>query len=1102
MGGCAARNSDQCVSVNVGCREGRKAAVTRGKLPILYVKEWGVRALVDTGSDSTIVAVDSYKQIAGNGDIEPCKCTVRTMSGVKPLVGELSVDFTPLVGKKVIEVVHVAELPSGKYEMILGSDLMTRAGGKISTDVRKWKIRLGNKRYEVDNGLKRSKHVEVSAMARENGVVQIKNEITEAYRPVFYSEGEKLPATGRVRHSIELIDEKPVWVPPRRYPEAQKEIISREIKEMLEGDIIRQSKSPFSSPLWVVPKAPGPNGEERYRVVVDYRALNKRTKPDRYPLPHFGDMVDRMWGAKIFSTLDLKSGYHQILMDPRDAEKTAFTFKRGHYEFIRMPFGLSNAPATFQRLMDEFLVGLSEDYVQVYMDDIIVFSEDVHVHREHLLELLDRLREFNLRVSLDKTRLFCKEVRFMGHILSEEGVRTDPEKIQAIQTIPVPQNVKELRSFLGLANYYRKFIANYADIAESLTALTKKGVKYVIDGKARGSFERLKEALSNAPVLMFPNFHEGFTLTTDASQLAAGAVLSQGTPEGERPVAYASRKFIPAETRYSAIERELLAIVWGVEHFRPYLWGRKFTVRTDHKPLLWVDKLKESSARVTRLKEKLAPYEFRLIHTKGTQNVVADFLSRNVNTMEANGGDREETEVPPAGITTERSTARSLRVLDVKNEIVNNKLWQLIVGVIPGREILTSLHRYKKQRVVTVKIGEEVAEPEIISTFDRIVGKDKVHYLYFESDLFKTVITREYGNGNIAPESIIIECKKRVETIENEVEQEEIILAHHLGKSNHRGVNETLMYLKRSYYWQDMLTKIREVLSGCEVCARAKYVRVPREAPQMLTPVVSQPLERVQVDIFQWEGSRYLTMIDEATRVAYAAKIKNKAAQTIKAVLLGMFGVFGCPKLLIMDQGKEFKNAIIGKLLDEFQIEVHYTTPGHPRSHALIERLHGTLTEHLQLHKIGKQITGEEAMSRSILAYNSSVHSATNRVPHEDLLGIFGGKRIDTKSIADERLRSQCRQMEVKDKRVKKINNRKHVDRDYTYNVKKGDLVFRKNFCKRLKGDERYKGPFVVDECLPRNRIVIVEAGRPGAKRLITHLNEIRIVKSVNNVIS
>lgn len=485
--------------------------------------------------------------------------------------------------------------------------------------------------------------------------------------------------------------------------------------------------------------------------------------------------------------------------------------------------------------------------------------------------------------------------------------------------------------------------------------------------------------------------------------MAAGAVLSQGTAEGERPVAYASKKFTPCETRYSAIERELLAIVWAVEHFRPYLWGRKFLVKTDHKPLLWVGKLKESSARVTRLKERLTPYDFDLVHTKGIQNVVADFLSRHVNAI--------ETADPP--FNEERP-----RPWDTKPETINTKLWQVIVKEVPGRGFRPGLKRYHKQRIFQVEVGTETPEEEVVEGYNQILGGGNIFHIYLETERQRELLKELYTARKVGEEATLVECQKMVETVFDPERQERILEAYHKGVNNHRGIGATLADLRRRFYWWDMVGTIQTHILQCDVCARAKYVRIPKERPQMLTPTAKYPLERVQADLFQWEGNKFLVLVDEATRLAMVQKVQNKTARMIHTTLLQLFAAHGRPRTLIMDQGKEFKNRLLEELLKDLEIKGHFTTPGHPRSHGMVERLQGSLTEHLQLLRFGRHLTGEEAMWRAVLAYNSSVHSGTDRVPFEEMRGVGPDGQQHPEEYFQGRQEKQIRQARRKERRV------------------------------------------------------------------------------------
>lgn len=448
------------------------------------------------------------------------------------------------------------------------------------------------------------------------------------YSDIFYLEGDNLSFTNEIKHQINTKDNKPIYTKSYRYPHVHKEEVKNQISKMLDQKIIQPSTSPWSAPVWVVPKKMDASGKPKWRVVIDYRKLNEITVDDKYPLPNISDLLDQLGKCQYFTTLDLASGFHQIEIDPQDVPKTAFTVENGHYEFVRMPFGLKNAPSTFQRVMDNILMGIQNERCLVYMDDIIVYSPSVHEHVSRLSEVFKRLRKAHLKIQPDKCEFLRKEVAYLGHVITPEGVKPNPSKVECIKNFPMPKNAKEIKSFLGLCGYYRRFIANFAKISKPLTRLLQKNIEFKFDEECRKAFEILKEALMTSPILIYPNFEEPFILTTDASAFAIGGVLSQGHIGKDLPIAYASRTLCKAEAKYSTIERELLAIIWAVKHFRPYLFGRKFKLVTDHRPLTWLFSITDPGSRLARWRLKLEEYDYEIIFKPGKTNKNADALSR------------------------------------------------------------------------------------------------------------------------------------------------------------------------------------------------------------------------------------------------------------------------------------------------------------------------------------------------------------------------------------------------------------------------------------------------------------------------------------------
>lgn len=386
--------------------------------------------------------------------------------------------------------------------------------------------------------------------------------IIHSFNDVFYLPGDKLSCTSVVKHSIPLESNCiPIHSKQYRLPESSKFEIKRKIPEMLKDGIIKNSSSPWNSPLLIVPKTSG--GQKKFRLVVDFRKLNQITIGDSYPLPNISEILDQLGKANYFSTLDLANGFHQIMLDPKDSCKTAFSTGTGHYEFLRMPFGLKNAPSTFQRLMNNVLIGLNEVKCFVYLDDIVVYGYDLLDHNNRLYEVLTRLKKHNLKLQPSKCFFLRREICYLGHIISSDGVRPDPSKIEVIEKFPKPQNPKEIKSFLGFVGYYRRFIKNFANLAEPLNNLLRKETQFDWCALCENSFTKLKSYLVKPPILQFPDFEKRFYLTTDASDIAVGAVLSQlhGKNEYDLPIAYASRSLNSTERKYSVIERELLAIV-------------------------------------------------------------------------------------------------------------------------------------------------------------------------------------------------------------------------------------------------------------------------------------------------------------------------------------------------------------------------------------------------------------------------------------------------------------------------------------------------------------------------------------------------------------
>ena len=458
------------------------------------------------------------------------------------------------------------------------------------------------------------------------------DQLLEKYKDLFAEDMTQLGKTRLETHHIPVTMDRPIQSRMFQYKdEVTKNFIKEECKKMLEAGVIEECQSPWAANVVVVKKK---NGNSR--LCIDYRKLNEITITDSFPMPRVDDIFDSMKGAKWFSSLDLASGYWQMEMKEEDKDKTAFRTHNGLYRFKRMPFGLKNAPASFQKMMNIVLRGYEGNFAHVYIDDINVYSKTFEEHMEHLEKVFERIKEAGLKMQRAKCSFIKAELEFLGHIVSREGIKVDPEKVEKVKNWPRPTTTKHIQQFMGLVGYYRRFLKDLSKIAGPLYKLTRKDKD---TGKTQPfewtetqekAFNIIKEMLISAEVMVYPDFNKQFFITTDAAKVGLGAVLQQKDENGKlKPIAYASKSLVEAEGRYSATELELLAIVWAVRKWNPYIANTQFTVYTDHKPLAGLIKQQSPlESRINRLVSKLAGYNITIEHISGKSNCVADALSR------------------------------------------------------------------------------------------------------------------------------------------------------------------------------------------------------------------------------------------------------------------------------------------------------------------------------------------------------------------------------------------------------------------------------------------------------------------------------------------
>lgn len=512
------------------------------------------------------------------------------------------------------------------------------------------------------------------------------------------------------------------------------------------------------------------------------------TMEDKFPMPNIEVLFSKLGNSQYFTTLDLAKGFHQIPISRNDRHKTAFSTHTGHYEFTRMLFGLKNAPASFQWMMNEVLHDLINNICVVYLDDILVFSTSLSEHITSLRAIFQRLSEYNLKVQIDKCNFFKRESEYLGHVITHKGIKPNPDKISAIQRVEIPKTVKQIRSFLGLTGFYRKFIKDYSKVALPMISRLKKGA--VIDTNDQlyiDSFNKLKKLICSSPVLVYPDFEKKVVLTTDASNEALGAVLSQNG----HPVAFTSRTLNRHELNYSTIEKELLAIVWATKYFRPYLYGRKFKIQTDHRPLIWLNSLKEPNMKLQRWKLKLNEYDFDVEYIKGKTNQVVDFLSRvDVNILED-----EVHDTIVSDLATIHSGVENLNdYIGISESAVNIYKNQIVIELgVADKYVRKILYGNRIRHCIILK---EYNEGKVLEFLEQIFPiKEKVAIFCQDFKIFKyfqETIVRYFSNSN---EMSFVKCSKFVKDIIDREHLYSIIDKYHTDK-NHRGINETFLELR------------------------------------------------------------------------------------------------------------------------------------------------------------------------------------------------------------------------------------------------------------------------------------------------------------------
>jgi hypothetical protein len=894
----------------------------------------------------------------------------------------------------------------------------------------------------------------------ENAKLRLRNLILENSEAFVGPDGIIGHYRGSIKHRIDLIDKnktasrRPYRVPPALRPEVEKQI-----NEMLKQKIIRPSSSSFSAPIVLVKKADG----KSWRFAIDYRQLNENTKKEVYYLPLITDIVELVGGKQLFSCFDFQSGFHQLDVEPRHVERTAFATFLGLFEYLRMPFGLCGAPNSFQKMMEKIRKELSAAFF-VYLDDVILASHNEEEHLRDIENFLHILIKFGLKLRLDKCAFGKNEIRYLGFLISKLGVRPDPKNVASVQKFQPPKTLTQLRSFIGAVSYFRRFICNFAKIMSPLYELTKdEGINInKWDTIHQNTFELIIEKLVTAPVLAPPRFDEEFIIETDASKIAVGACLMQKGIKSklEHPICFASRKLNKHEAKYPSVELEALGLVYAIREFRAYIEGSpKTIVRTDNSALCSLFKRKDLEGRLSKYQLIIQEYNIKIEYKKGINNKFCDYLSRypcpEINILEIE---------------------RVISAKDLRTEQKANKFTREIYDALVSKKFPSD----KQKR-------EEIEE-----TAKQFTIINKLIYLRQPTRLFIP-----YG-----------------------LREKIIKIFHGCPLSGaHLGIQKTIPRIGGRFWWPGMNNQIKHYVRACEICQKRK------SNPNQLLSEPMKPIEpsdypfhRIHADIMgplpiTNKNNRYIfSIIDSFSKFLIACAIPDQTALTITEEFVNnLITKFGVPSIVVTDNGRQFIAKIFEGISKIYKFEHRLITAYRPQSNGQIERSNKTVAD--MLAACGDQINWDQNLQLVVFSYNCAIQSSSKFSP---FFVVFGREAKVPCDIAleekteitglsdysyDNFIKKHTQELENAWKIVKlNLLNASTKQKEYKdwhekaaeTDIKIYDLVllFNDYLKNKTKFSNKWRGPYRVMKIKPPN-IILRELKQDG-KLFKTHINKIK----------
>ena len=864
--------------------------------------------------------------------------------------------------------------------------------------------------------------------------------LLESYLDIFSFTADKLGRSNNTFHRIDTGDAQPIRQRAYRVSPTERDHIKAKVQELLDRNMIEPSNSPWSSPVILVQQ------KDKVRFCVDYRKLNAVTRKDCYPLPRIDDTLDHLSGAKYFSSMDCDMAFHQVGIAPEDKEKTAFnTPGLGLFQYNVMPFGLCNAPSTFQRLIDNVLGQLKWSVALVYLDDTVVFSKTFEEHLVNLSLVFEAFRKSNLTLKPTKCNFADSKLDFLGHVISANGVSVNPKKVHVVENFPQPKTVKDVQSFVSLCSYFRKFIENFSKIAQPLIRLTQKGVPFVWDDQTETAFQTFKTKLTTAPILAYPIQGAETFIHTDACGHGLGAALYQKQNKIDRVIAYASRSLTPGEKNYAATHLECLGVVWAIETFRPYIYGQHFKVVTDHHSLCYLLNLKDPNGQLARWCLRLMPYNFEIVHKSGAAHTDADTLSRYPVD-------------PPPKDDSHLDLVHLLYHLDFENDDI-----ACLQRADPNFKRIIDWLENPNDRV-------ESEKPKQVDHY-KLIGNNEGKQILYRANydefgqLWKLVLPRPM--------------------------RQKIMKYVHEESAGHLGLYKTYQLLRSRYFWPGIYKDTLKFYNSCHTCQLFnRPTTLPHGTRNPLEPP-TQAFERVGIDFIGPfpPSNRYtyaMTIVCHTTRyVEIWPVISADTKHSINILERHLIFRHSSPKAIVLDRDSVFTAHAFREFAKSHKIELIFNPAYYHQPNGICER-HNDTIKRIIAKFVDKHKDWSKHLHRAAFAINITKNATTGQTPfylvhgrhpniENELPNIPDCIDDNESRVAEKRVTAAILVANANTKDAQQKEKAKYESEHKPHTFKVNDLVLYRNHTRKgevKKFEPQWQGPYKIIKII-RDTIII-----------------------------